>query len=155
MYIGYMGSVVFVVSSHYMITTSQVQRQDSGRWTEHDLIHKKPVSQFKGPGLGKISFKLQLRADHNVSPSSQLRILRQMCDSGAVFPLVIGGRPVSQNYWRLDALSQDENFYSPTGKLIQTNVSVSLTEYDDSNYIEEKTAVDKYGAIGNALAYIL
>lgn len=155
MYIGYMGSVVFVVSSHYMITPSHVQRQGDGRWSDHDLINRKPVSQFKGPGLEKLSFQLQLREDHNVSPDKELRTLRRMRDIGAVFPLVIGGKPVTQNYWRLDSISQDENFYSPTGKLIQTNVSVSLTEYDDSNYIEEKTAVDKYGAIGNTLAYFL
>ena len=85
MYIGYMGDVTFVVSSHYMITPSEFQRSGESRWSEHDLILRKPVSQFKGPGLEKVTFKIQLRADHNITPSSQLKKLRQMRDTGAVF----------------------------------------------------------------------
>lgn len=155
MYIGYMGPVVFIVSSHYLLTPSEYQRSGEARWETQDLILRKPVSQFKGPGLEKISFKIQLRKDHNIDPEQQLKTLRRMRDQGAVFPLIIGGRPVTQNYWRLDSLSEDQNYYDPLGKLICSTANVTLTEYDDSNYTEEKTAIDKYGAIGNALAYIL
>lgn len=152
MYIGYMGDVVFVTSSNYLLTPSNFQRSGEGRWEEHDLIMKKPVSQFKGAGLEKISFKLQLQSKFNVSPRQQLRRLRQMRDTGAVFPLVIGGQPVTQNYWRLDSISEEDNYYSPLGVLIETTVSVSLTEYDDSNYTEEKTMIGKLGTGINAVS---
>ena len=152
MYIGYMGSVVFVVSREYLLTPSDFQRSGEARWAEHDLILRKPVSQFKGPGLEKLSFRIQLRSDHGniiVSPMEKLETLRQMRDTGAVFPLVIGGKPVTQNYWRIDSLSEGNNYFNAMGKLIQTDVTVNLTEYDDSNYVEEQTKTDKYGAIYN------
>lgn len=57
MYIGYMGDIVFVVSPDYMITPMDYERESAGRWTEHDLLMRKPVSQFGGPGLEKLSFR--------------------------------------------------------------------------------------------------
>ena len=78
-----------------------------------------------------------------------------MRDTGAVFPLIIGGRPVSQNYWRLDSLNENEQFYDPTGNLIQAKASVQLTEYDDSNYTEENSVINKYGTIFNAASTLL
>lgn len=155
MYIGYMGDVVFTVSSDYLLTPSEFQRSGESRWTEHDLILRKPVSQFKGPGLEKVTFKIHLRADHNISPDTQLKKLRQMRDTGAVFPLIIGGSPVTQNYWRLVSLSEEPNYYGPTGKLLQSTANVTLEEYDDSNYTEENTIVNKYGTMYNTVASLM
>ena len=104
MYIGYMGDIVFSVSVWRMITPTNYERESTARWAEHDLLLRKPVSQFGGPGLEKLSFSIILDADHGVSPALQLKKLRKMRDTGAVFPLVIGGRPVTQNYWRLDSV---------------------------------------------------
>lgn len=155
MYIGYMGNIVFITSSHYLLTPSEFQRSSQSRWEEHDLILHKPVSQFKGAGLEKLTFKIHLRADHNVSPITQLMELRRMRDTGEVFPLIIGGRPVTQNYWRLDSISEENNYYNSVGRLIQSTANVSLTEYDDSNYKEEETLTNKYGTIYNTVSSIL
>ena len=87
----------------------------------------------------------------NIKPEDQILKLRQMCETGAVFPLVIGGKPVSQNYWRLDSMSVGETYYRPTSVLHQAKVSVKLTEYDDSNYTEEKSKIDLYGSVANLL----
>lgn len=155
MYIGYMGDVIFVVSSHYLLTPTNYQRSGEGRWAEHDLIHKKPVSQFTGPGLEKISFEIILDATYGVDPQTQLKTLRLMRDMGEVFPLIIGGKPVSQNYWRLDSLSEGDSYWSATGELIQIRAQVSLTEYDDSNVTEENSVINKYGTIFNGVSSIL
>lgn len=155
MYIGYMGSIVFTVAKMYLVTPSEFQRSGQSRWEEHDLILSKPVSQFKGPGLEKLTFKIQLRSDHGATPAYKLRTLRRMRDTGEVFPLIIGGRPVTQNYWRLDSLSEENNYYDSTGKLIQSTANVSLTEYDDSNYKEENTRINKYGTLYNTVSSIL
>lgn len=155
MYIGYMGDVVFVVSDDYLLTPSNLQRSASSRWAQHDLILSKPVSQFTGPGLEEISFDLQLIESMGVDPLKQLQTLRRMRDTGAVFPLIIGGRPVTQNYWRIDSLSEGSNFYSASGKLIQTKVNVKLVEYDDSNYVEELSMVDQYGTAFNVASSLL
>ena len=137
MYIGYMGDIVFICSADYMLTPSNYARESSGRWSEHELLMRKPVSQFGGPGLEKLSFDILLDAGHGIDPDKQLQKLRKMRDAGAVFPLVIGGKPVSQSSWRLDSLKEGEHYFTAMGELQQCKVSVQLTEYMDANDIEE------------------
>ncbi|WP_295157113.1 phage tail protein [Selenomonas sp. AE3005] len=152
MYIGYMGSVTFVVSSHYMLTPSKFQQGTSARWQEHEVIFHKPVSEFLGPGQKTVSFDIILSAQHNINPAKEIKTLMNMCENGEVFPLIIGGKPVSSNYWRLESVSVGDTYYTATGKMTHAVVSVSLKEYDDSNYKEEQAKRDLYGAVGNALA---
>lgn len=152
MYIGYMGSVTFVVSSHYMLTPSKFQQGTEARWQDHDVIFHKPVSEFLGPELKSVSFEIILSAQHGITPEKEIKTLMAMCENGEVFPLIIGGKPVSSNYWRLESVSVGDTYYTATGKMTHAVVSVSLKEYDDSNYKEEQNKRDLYGAVGNALA---
>lgn len=145
MYIGYMGSIPFYVSHTAMRTMAEVSRSGSARWADHDVIHRKPVSQFIGPGLEELSFKMHLIRDHGVTPDKEINRLREMRDNGMVFPLIMGGKPVSLNYWRLMDISIGETYYNGYGQLIQATVSVSLKEYDDSNYVEEQSQIEFYG----------
>ena len=145
MYIGYMGEIVFVVSADYMITPTNYGRESSARWAEHNLLLRKPVSQFGGPGLEKLSFDIILDSDHGIGPEQQLKKLRKMRDTGAVFPLVIGGRPVTQNYWRLDSLKEGNCYWTPTGQLQQCIVSLQLTEYEEGSRTEANAIVTNYG----------
>ena len=93
MYIGYMGDIVFAVSVDYMITPTNYERESEARWAEHALQLRKPVSQFGGPGLEKLSFDIILDADHGVSPAAQLKKLRRMRDTGRSFRSSSVGSP--------------------------------------------------------------
>ena len=155
MYIGYMGDIVFVVSSEYMITPMDYERESAGRWTEHDLLMRKPVSQFGGPGLEKLSFSIILDAAHGIDVAKQLMKLRVMRDTGAVFPLIIGGKPVTQSYWRLDSIKETGHYWTADGRLLQCTPALTLTEYDDSNYVEENSILNKYGKGFNTASSVL
>ena len=122
MYIGYMGSVVFIVSSHYMLTPTNLTQDTKGRWQDHDVIYKKPSSEFLGPGLRNLSFDI---------------ILSKMT--------------VTQDVWRVDSMSVNNTYYDPVGKLIRAVVNVKLVEYDDSNYTEEQSKIGLYGSIANLI----
>ena len=76
MYIGYMGNVVFISSANYLLTPTKYSRSASGRWSEHELLMRKPVSQFGGPGLEKLSFDLILDAGHGIDPASGASITK-------------------------------------------------------------------------------
>ena len=140
-----MGEIVFTVAPDYMLTPTEYEREGAGRWAEHDLLMRKPVSQFGGAGLEKLSFTIILDAAHGIEVADRLEKLRVMRDTGAVFPLILGGKPVSQCCWRLDSLKEAGHYWTPDGKLIQCKAALTLTEYDDSNYIEENSIVNKYG----------
>lgn len=150
MYVGYMGDIVFSVAEDHMLTPTDYERDGGTRWAEHALILRKPVSQFGGPALEKLSFRIILDLGHGIDPAEQLKKLRVMRDTGAVFPLVLGGVPVTQNYWRLDSIKEGDCWWLPDGKMQQCVASIQLTEYEDGNRIEENAIQTNYGDTYNA-----
>ena len=129
MQVGSMGDIPFVVSYGKIRTFSDYGRSGSGRWAKHDLIGRKPVMEFLGPDVEKVSMKIQLRTDHGINPESELGRLRKMRDTGAVFPFILGGAPVSDNYWLLEDIGENVIYWRAGGKILSVSVDITLTEY--------------------------
>jgi phage protein U len=124
-----MGDIPFVVTYGKIRTFSDYGRSGSGRWAKHDLIGRKPVMEFLGPDVEKVSMKIQLRTDHGINPESELGRLRKMRDTGAVFPFILGGAPVSDNYWLLEDIGENVSYWRAGGKILSVSVDITLTEY--------------------------
>lgn len=129
MQVGSMGDIPFVVTYGKIRTFSDYGRSGSGRWANHDLIGRKPVMEFLGPDVEKVSMKIQLRTDHGINPESELGRLRKMRDTGAVFPFILGGAPVSDNYWLLEDIGENVSYWRAGGKILSVSVDITLTEY--------------------------
>ena len=129
MQVGSMGDIPFVVTYGKIRTFSDYGRSGSGRWAKHDLIGRKPVMEFLGPDVEKVSMKTQLRTDHGINPESELGRLRKMRDTGAVFPFILGGAPVSDNYWLLEDIGENVSYWRAGGKILSVSVDITLTEY--------------------------
>lgn len=129
MQVGSMGDIPFVVTYGKIRTFSDYGRSGSGRWAKHDLISRKPVMEFLGPDVEKVSMKIQLRTDHGINPESELGRLRKMRDTGAVFPFILGGAPVSDNYWLLEDIGENVSYWRAGGKILSVSVDITLTEY--------------------------
>lgn len=130
MQVGSMGDIPFVVTYGKIRTFSDYGRSGSGRWAKHDLIGRKPVMEFLGPDVEKVSMKIQLRTDHGINPESELGRLRKMRDTGAVFPFILGGAPVSDNYWLLEDIGENvRSYWRAGGKILSVSVDITLTEY--------------------------
>lgn len=129
MQVGSMGDIPFVVTYGKIRTFSDYGRSGSGRWAKHDLIGRKPVMEFLGPDVEKVSMKIQLRTDHGINPESELGRLRKMRDTGAVFLFILGGAPVSDNYWLLEDIGENVSYWRAGGKILSVSVDITLTEY--------------------------
>ena len=119
-----------------MLTPSNFQRSAGSRWSDYDLLQRKPVSSFGGPQLEKISFDMILDISFGVNPQSQLQILRDIRDTGEVHPLVINDKMITDNYWRLDDLKESDLFFTNEGQIYHAVASVQLVEYSLTNYVE-------------------
>lgn len=135
MQVGSIGAIPFVVSAEKIRTFHDFSRTGAGRWAKHDLVGRKPVLEFLGPDIEKISMKIQLRVDHGINPESELERLRKMRDDGEVFPLILGGSPVSNEYWTIESIGENVSFWRAGGKISSVTVDISLQEYS----IEEVT----------------
>lgn len=131
MYVGSFGDIPFIVARGYVRTFNAYGRESSGRWAKHDIIGEKPVLEFLGPDVEKISFKMQFRADHGVNPEEEAARLRAMRDKGEKAILMLADSPVGDNPWIIESIGETVSFWDAFGRPISLTVDVSLTEYTE------------------------
>ena len=129
MSIGSLGDVVFEVSSEKVKTLRDMQRQGTARFATHEIIGKKPLREFLGPGLEKITFQIQLSASLGVDPASEMKTLRELRDKGEALEFVLGGSAVGEELWTIEDLSEEWSRINGQGTIIFATVSVTLQEY--------------------------
>lgn len=128
--IGNLGSLItFAVSDEAVLTFNNLTQTVKGRWAAHNIIHSAPKSEFLGPDLRTVSFKVYLSAMHGVKPRSTMERIEAAVLSGKVMDFVIGGKKVGSNKWVITSVSETWNCVYSKGELASANVSLTLQEY--------------------------
>ena len=129
MSIGSFGKIVFTASDSQVKTFSDLQQQNTARYAEHEIIGKKPMLEFLGPGLEEITFSVQLMAHLGVNPDAELKTLQEMRDAGEVGTLVFGETKIAK--FVLTGISSTEGPRDKFGLPTWIEVSLTLREYID------------------------
>lgn len=130
MAIGTLGrNVVFEVSDDRVFTFSELTREVTSRWTNHEPQGVKPKPEFLGAGLQTASLTITLSATLGVRPRDVLEAIENMVESGTAETLVIGNRPVGSNPFRLTGSSEAWNTVYNRGELARATLTISLEEY--------------------------
>lgn len=129
MLVGSLGEVPFIVARGLVRTFSDYSREGSGRWAKHDLIGQKPVLEYLGEGIEKISFKMLLRADHGLNPENEVEKLRKMRDNGEIVVLILADKPVGNNSWIIESIGESVTFWDAFGNARSISIDISLQEY--------------------------
>ncbi len=129
MLVGSFGDIPFIVARGYVRTFDEYGRSSSGRWAKHDIIGEKPVLEYLGPDIEKISFKMHFRADHGLNPEREAAVLRKMRDKGEPAILMLAGSPVGDNRWIIESLGEEVTYWDAYGRPISLTVDVTLSEY--------------------------
>ncbi|MDD4599615.1 hypothetical protein SDC9_04133 [bioreactor metagenome] len=127
--IGSYGDVVFETSANLIRTFNGFKRQATARTATHEIIGKKPVTEFIGPGLEQISFSMRLDASMGITPVDELARLRNMRDQGITAQLIVNDQPITDNEWLIESLSEDWTHIDNNGRLVIANVDIALKEY--------------------------
>lgn len=127
--IGVFGDVVFETSDERILTFENFSRGGTGRWSDHEIIGKKPLREFIGPGLEEISFSIQLNASLGVKPQIELEKLRRIRDKGETRGIILGNNFISKSLWTLEELQEQHKTISPNGVLLVVNVDLKIKEY--------------------------
>lgn len=131
MYVGSLGDVPFIVARGFVRTFKDYGRESSGRWAKHDLIGEKPVLEFLGPDIEKISFAMQLRSDNGLNPEREAARLREMRDNGEVVVLMLNGSPVGKNSWVVESVGEQVKAWNAFGRALSITLDVTLSEYTE------------------------
>ncbi len=129
MAIGSWGPYVFQVSDEKIFELRDIMRTAGSNWTTHNTIKGKPKTQYQAPTLRGVSGAVTLRADHGVRPRTQLEGLATAAEGSRAYPLIIGGKPLSQNPMRLTGVSETWNTVYNGGELFSAEVSLTFEEY--------------------------
>jgi len=130
MAIGTLGrNVVFEVSDDRVFTFSELTREVTSRWTNHEPQGVKPKPEFLGAGLQTASLTITLSATLGVRPRDVLEAIENMVENGTAETLVIGNRPVGSNPFRLTGSSEAWNTVYNQGELARATLTISLEEY--------------------------
>ena len=130
MAIGTLGrNVVFEVSDDRVFTFSELTREVTSRWTNHEPQGVKPKPEFLGAGLQTASLTITLSATLGVRPRDVLEAIENMVENGTAETLMIGNRPVGSNPFRLTGSSEAWNTVYNRGELARATLTISLEEY--------------------------
>lgn len=127
--IGSLGPVVFVVGPEAIRTFDELSRSSAGRWANHEILGKKPLSQFIGPGLDTVSFTVRLDVRYGINPRKELDALVELERAGKAMPLIIGGKGLGVNKWKITSLEQSWEEIDGKGKLLKATATITLEEY--------------------------
>ena len=122
-------NVVFEVSDDRVFTFSELTREVTSRWTNHEPQGVKPKPEFLGAGLQTASLTITLSATLGVRPRDVLEAIENMVENGTAETLVIGNRPVGSNPFRLTGSSEAWNTVYNRGELARATLTISLEEY--------------------------
>ena len=127
--IGTFGEVTFEVSADRVRTFDGLKRSGSARLASHDLIGRKPLLEFGGPGLETLSLNMTLSAFLGLDPVEEVKELRQMRDEGTAAPFTLNGEPQGTGLWVLESLSEDWKYIDNNGVPRQIDCALTLKEY--------------------------
>lgn len=144
MFIGTFGNVVFETSNDLVRTFKDMTRDTNARLASHDIIGKKPVIEWIGPGTDTIKFSMQFNSILGVEPKDEEKKLRDMAQTGKVAHIIVGGEPISDYKFIIESISSSGRIYDRDGNLIKSMVDITVKEYP-----ENVTVTQKGGTNGN------
>lgn len=130
MAIGNFGSLItFETSDTRIVSPENLKREVAGRWASHSRIGKKPLRQFLGADMGKVTFTIRLDARHGVKPRTTISNIEKYVENGTPANLVIGGKKVGSNKMTINSVSETWDEVWNKGELVRASLEISLEEY--------------------------
>lgn len=127
--IGSFGDIVFEVSDKRIRTFDEFVRTIAGRWVDHEIIGKKPLSQWIGPGLDTISFKMRFDIALGLNPRIETDKLITIEREGKPYTLTIGNKGLGVYKWVITNLEVEYTTIDHKGNILVAEARLELKEW--------------------------
>jgi len=121
--------ILFEVSPETVKTIKDFVRRNRVRFAKNDVLLRKPVSQYVGPDLDDISFKIMLKAQYGVNPRAEMTKLITIQRAGEVVSIIMGNWVQGVARWRIVNLGMPWERIDNKGNCISSTVDISFEEY--------------------------
>lgn len=125
--IGTLGELSFVCSSKKVRTFSALSRSHEARWATHEVIGKKPVVEFVGEGLSKVSLSIRFDATLGILPKNGLDRLKRMIENRLYKTLIIGGEYLGR--YVIESISEERLYHDGKGNCLVAEATIDLLEW--------------------------
>lgn len=127
--IGLLGGLRFRVNRNQTMTFKNFKREVSATWNSIDRIGMKPLTEFGGADLQKVTIEITLDASLGIKPRKIIDTIDRMIEEGEVNDLIIGKKRVGKNRWSITKASQMWDVILRGGELYKATLNLSLQEY--------------------------
>ena len=122
-------TIIFIVSEEQLLTFTNMTREIGSRWTTHPAIKKREKTEFLGPDLAKISMDITLDYSLGVNPRNMISKIEKIVNSGIAENLIIGGKKIGANKYRITNISENWDTIVHGGVLYRATVALTFEEY--------------------------
>lgn len=132
--VGYMGTsgsdgITFQVSDQAVTTLQNFKWSGSAKFAVHARHNNNALTEFVGLDPDKITFDIQLLAEHGVNPMQEIMKLWNYERGGAAVALVIGSHCYGKYRWNIISHDVTVKYTDKYGNIRGAVVSVTLQEY--------------------------
>lgn len=124
--VGLFGKLPFLCSSAVTFTFKDLSVSRSVRWATHEIIGKKPVLEYIGPGLTEVSFNIQLNSSLGTPPLVALILLKKMLEKKQPERLLIGSDYLGK--FVIESIGETRKHHNNFGICVSAEVSLTLKE---------------------------
>lgn len=118
----------FFVSRDTALFLRDLKQEVAGRWASHEIIGKKPKSEFLGPEMSSLSFEIIIDAQFGYKPYTVLKKLKEIVEQGKVDAFFVGTNKIGTK-WKMSKASEEYDVIYHGGKLAKASANVTLEEY--------------------------
>jgi phage protein U len=129
MMLGNFGSIVFETSDKRILTFSGLKIDSAARYGSHEIIGKKPRTEYVGPGLLSLSFTINLNGKLGVKPSDEMQKWLTLAKTGQAEYLMINDQLLGDDRWCVKSVSEAWDTILNGGELYSGKIDVTLEEY--------------------------
>jgi len=128
---GIYGAIIFGKAQGRIHTFSGITRKYTGRYGSHMVHLRKPLLEWAGNDLLKISMKISLNASWCGDPLPLLAQWHFFHENAIMAPLIVGGKPMGPglSLFVITDLAEEHKYWLSGGKLIGVDLDVQFAEY--------------------------
>lgn len=145
MALGYLGDIQFNVSSKQVLTFKDLNYSSSAKLHNHEIIGQKPLTEFLGCDLDKISLTIELNSTLGIDIKKQLATIKEYEQTGKPLEFVLGSEPLGLDKWQIENSSKDYDIIYANGACTSLKLDLNLVEYiSDKNLQPNKKKNTKF-----------
>lgn len=122
-------NIKFYVRAEKQLSFTDMKRSSSGRWATHNIIGKRPKTEFLGPAMDEITMDVILDAEMGINPRWAMKRFRTACKKGEAHYLYIGSKKACRNKMAISSVTESWDRIWNNGELVRAVVSVTFSEY--------------------------